>query len=309
MLSRLTQSSTVQVIWTIVAVPLGILLAAILNLVKLPLLSTPDNVLPLSLIGLILLDIILFTIVIQFMRCREQDLDAILLGDNVKSLGIADVAARYKDLSKFEHSLGERFRKRVQNPGFRVTWYIVTICPEEFLNWEMELSNAVEKHGVNVKWVYHAFDSLEKNETIQAQWRLLARPWDEDQIEKAIRRQRAAIDKLNVIVAESRSKISKMEQQEKAHEGGWELYESRVPHFFLAFLSVPPVDPHDKQHTHAPNGTFGFVKPYPIFPLDDENRCGLYLEAPGQVLDQWYHSIVELFETAVKPEYGYLSRK
>ena len=77
-----------------------------------------------------------------------------------------------------------------------------------------------------------------------------------------------------------------------------------MPHINLAFLSVPgKYDPNLKQ---APVGTFGFVHLYPKFPLGYHTRPTLYLEAPGQILDYYYWSTVQLFDEGVRR--GYLWR-
>ncbi len=92
----------------------------------------------------------------------------------------------------------------------------------------------------------------------------------------------------------------------------FELYESKIPHFYLAFLSVPGhLSQDDKVPISAPKGTYGFVQLYQHFVTDYVKpdyvkRTGLYLESPGAVLDYYFWSTVQLFHEGVKR--GYLHR-
>src|SRR5205085_2858085 len=62
---------------------------------------------------------------------------------------------------------------------------------------------------------------------------------------------------------ESRRNIHEMKEEDRKHAGHWELYESKVPHFYMAFLSVPKE--YDRKLERVPKGTFGFVYLYPMF--------------------------------------------
>jgi hypothetical protein len=129
-------------------------------------------------------------------------------------------------------------------------------------------------------------------------------PWQDRAGPECLDALERRIKNLHHHAKESHDVIQAMDAEQQKHAGQWEFYESRVPHFYMAFLSVPGrYDPNLKQ---APSGTFGFVHLYPKFPHGHHARPGLYLEAPGQILDYYYWSTVQLFDEGVKR--GYLWR-
>jgi hypothetical protein len=97
-----------------------------------------------------------------------------------------------------------------------------------------------------------------------------------------------------------------MNKVDQKRVGGWELYESHVPHFYLAFLSVPGKHRSIPIPTTAPDNTFGFVHLYPMIPHDYDSRPALCLETRGLILDCYYSSIVGFFDEGIKR--GYLQR-
>ncbi len=74
-----------------------------------------------------------------------------------------------------------------------------------------------------------------------------------------------AIERLYLMMEESENKIR---SGSRMQSGSWELYESTIPHFFFAFLSVPKGQQSILPSEKAPDGTFGFVHLYPMFPKE-----------------------------------------
>jgi len=225
------------------------------------------------------------TMVVSELRVMQQKIDEVLehaaLGRTARALGVADITSDWTEFAEvvdFRGSFGQRLRKHLEaiplqgeNPS--ATWYIVTIEPEGMISWLPRIKQAVRTKGVDVKWVCpECLDALERR-----------------------------IKNLHHHAKESHDETQAMDAEHQKHAGHWELYESKVPHFYMAFLSVPgKYDPNLKQ---APVGTFGFVHLYTKFPHGYHTRPGLYLEAPGQILDYYYWSTVQLFDEGVKRGY------
>src|SRR5262249_12264906 len=97
-----------------------------------------------------------------------------------------------------------------------------------------------------------------------------------------------------------------MKWQRKAHSGSWELYQSTLPHFYMAFLSVPKKHQNIQLQDPAPNGTFGFVQLYPMFASSHEQRPAIFFKAPGSITDTYYRSILGMFDEHTNQ--GYVQR-
>jgi hypothetical protein len=226
----------------------------------------------------------------------EQALKAIAFEQTAHSLGLSGVTEHWTNFIKFNHPYGEQIRERIDKDKGPTTWYIVTVSPEAFEPWRDILRNAVEEKGITVKWAFHAPKALENNEGIKAQWQMMLSRipnWRDRGGAKGLEHLNARKTWLLQLVSDS--------------QGRWELYESSVPHFFMAFLSVPGEHREILPHQAAPGGTFGFVHLYPMLPADYEARPAIYLEGSGPILDCYYRSIVGLFDEGVK-ERHYLQR-
>src|SRR5205085_2601364 len=87
----------------------------------------------------------------------------------------------------------------------------------------------------------------------------------------------SCIESLDRMMSQSESRIR---SGSKLNAGTWELYESTIPHFFMAFLSVPKKQQNISVAHCAPEGTFGFIHLYTMFPRDYHDRPAMYFEAP-----------------------------
>jgi hypothetical protein len=229
------------------------------------------------------------------------------LGHAMRSLGIHTITSRWTDFVELRGQVGRGISERLENVNSPATWYIVTVSPEGMLRWMENLKNAVEKRGINVKWAYHSREALESNEGIKAQWEMMLSRidrWQDRSGKMGLEHIDAKKKELHQWVQESQQRIQAMSRIDRMRAGSWELFESHIPHFYLAFLSVPG------KHTGlrktpepAPDGTFGFVHLYPMFPLGYELRPALYLDTRGEILDYYYWSIVGLFDEGVKRDY------
>jgi hypothetical protein len=246
----------------------------------------------------------------------QQKIDEVLehaeLGRTVHALGVAGITSDWTEFVEFRGSFGQRLRKHLESNPLQedkpsATWYIVTIEPEGLTSWLSRIKQAVQTKGVDVKWVCHARKSVEQDEALQAEWqwiRTAMSPWQDRAGPECLDALERRIKNLHHHAKESHDEIQAMDAEHQKHAGHWEFYESKVPHFYMAFLSVPgKYDPNLKQ---APAGTFGFVHLYTKFPRGYHTRPTLYLEAPGQILDYYYWSTVQLFDEGVKR--GYLWR-
>lgn len=239
----------------------------------------------------------------------EESLKSVELGRTVRSLGIASVTSHWTDFIELRGPIGQRINECLQRVDSPATWYIVTVSPEGMLPWMRMLKNAVEKRGINVKWAYHGREALESNEEIKAQWQMILSRisrWQDRSGKMGLDHIDAKKKELHQWVQESQQQIQVMNKTDRMRAGSWELFESHVPHFYLAFLSVPGKHSGLQTPKPAPDGTFGFVHLYPMFPLDYELRPALYLETRGEILDYYYWSIAGLFDEGMNR--GYLKR-
>jgi hypothetical protein len=246
--------------------------------------------------------------VVSELQIVKQKMDEILeyaeLGHTTHSLGVFGITSYWTDFVQFKGSLGMHIKKRLLAVEHPATWYIVTMGPEGLMSWLWDIKTAVENRGVNVKWVYHARKSVESNDALKAQWEwLMPRfpDWRDRASAEGLDYLETKIKELHHWTKESSLQIHAMDEGHQKRAGHWELYESKVPHFYMAFLSVP--GKYEVSLKQAPDGTFGFVQLYPMFPHENHTRPALYLEAPGQILDYYYWSTVQLFDEGVKREY------
>jgi hypothetical protein len=222
------------------------------------------------------------------------------LGRTAYALGVGGITCDWTEFAYFTGTLGERLKTHLIDVK-DATWYIVTMSPQGFQNWLPEIEKAVEKRGIDVKWVYYAPKSIEACDALSAQLEWLSRP------RKRLERLQHNINRLYDTVERSSNQIHQIDGEPRKRAGRWELYESKVPHFYMAFLSVPRKN--EESPKQVPDGTFGFVCLYPMFPHKDkhETRPALYLEASGQIqpniIDCYYWSIVQMFDEGVKRGY------
>lgn len=237
-------------------------------------------------------------------------------GTKVHDLGITDITDQWLDLPKKNGAIGQNFYEKLQKAKRPATWYVVSMSIGGMDSLRKDvMESAVRDHGVNVKWAYHSRKSIESDAAIQAQWQMLNQHLDlKDRVgKKGFERWDKKMDELMTFANALRDQIQKSEVT-NAKGGTWEFYESHVPHYYMAFLSVPdesqilkPLE-HERADTpnsppSAPLGTFGFVMLYPMLPNHYDDRPAIYLEAPGKITDYYYWAIVGLFHEGVARGY------
>src|SRR5215813_2668242 len=182
-----------------------------------------------------------------------QKIDGILehaeLARAVHSLGLIGITSRWTDLKEFEPPFGQRLKKRLGQTS-AATWYVVSTSPEGLSVWLSIFEKAVMERGIDIKWVYHKPQEFEneKNKGLRASALMVfGRPsWTE--------RERLLVGEweANINVFKRRVDQSNANIRNQRTAGSWELYESKVPHFFMAFLSVPKMVPTAQQTDSAP---------------------------------------------------------
>lgn len=238
----------------------------------------------------------------ESVRTRMGDIAAVAdLGAVAHAQGIVGIAESWQSFVRFEGPMGEQLRVRF-NTDASVTWYIVTLNPEGLAPWFQLIQTAVTARGINVKWLYQASDRLRADSDIGRFWDLHRRqhiPLGANGIKGLLDNH---INTLFNWAKEASSYKTGATDEQRRHMGKWDLYESRVPLTYLAFLSVPRNDKDKDFPVSAPKGTYGFVHPYPVFTNDQIPRYGLYLEE-GPILNSYYWSTVHLFTDAVARKY------
>lgn len=239
-----------------------------------------------------------------------QKIDGILehaeLARALHSLGLIGITSRWIDFKEFESPFGEHLKKRLEQTS-AATWYVVSTSPEGFSTWLNIFEKAVMERGIDIKWVYHRPQEFENqnNKGLRASALMVfGRPsWAE--------RERLLVgewkDNINILKRRIDQSNANIRNQQTA--GSWELYESKVPHFFMGFLSVPKLVLAAQQTDSAPEGTFGFVHLYPMFSWNYEDRPAIYFEASGStglITKIYYKSILSIFDD--KENQGYIQR-
>lgn len=238
----------------------------------------------------------------------QQKIDEILkhneLGYTFRSLGVAGVTADWTDYIYFKGPIGTSIKKHLEHAEYPTTWYIVSISPEAFISWLGPIKRAVERRGVNVKWVSHVPESVKADDALKIEWEwLMSRlpNYKDRSSEEGMDDLTEKVAGLRIWAKQSTQEIQHMDEQHRSRAGTWELFASRAPHFYMAFLSVPGI--HKEMPIQAPAGTFGFVVLYPKFPREYESRSALYLEEAGEILNYYYWSTVQLFNEGIKRGY------
>jgi hypothetical protein len=236
------------------------------------------------------------------------------LGNTAHSLGVADITSNWINLTESQQALGANFRTRLSNVKSPATWYSLTMTPSSALRgFDDAIRNAV-KRGVNIKWVYYAAKTTDINPALRTQIEYLSRSANLIGSDGRVILEARISGLLDDFGTSLRNEIYKLRKEDQKNIGNLEFYESEMAHPYLAFLSVPEeykeltpppllqdTLPQNALPNSAPAGTFGFVKPYTIFPLSYEERPALYLDAPGgKFLDEYYWSTVRLFDWGVR---------
>ncbi|MFI0909455.1 hypothetical protein [Streptomyces abikoensis] len=220
-----------------------------------------------------------FLVLISEARRRRQEL----------SSGLYGVEESWADLVRFSGSYGKRL-KRQYDKSKSATWYFITTDPHGFAPWlgrESEprsVAYKVRNSDISVVWVFH------QAEAYLLQRRMLVVNAPEDGVTYD-----AGTDLLRNACATCNDR--------------WEVLSSAVPHFYLAFLSVPSTA--QQSGERAPNGTFGFVLPYLLAPRSYAARAGLYFESSSDssnqfLLDFYYRSITDFVRLGI--EQGWLNK-
>jgi len=235
----------------------------------------------------------------------EKAIESVALTNVAFQLGIAGITSNWTNFIKFHQPFGDRLEQQLKDSEV-ATWYIVSTSPLGLLDWKSYFIDAVENKKIDIKWVYHPSDILKTSPAIKAQALMLFGYEPDWQVrEQTVEMEWGnAVERLKLMVSQSESNIR---LGSKTSAGSWELYESTLPHFFFAFLSVPKKKQGLPSDAFVPNGTFGFVHLYPMFPKDYYDRPAIYFEAPGLFTDTYYRSILSMFDE--HKNRGYVQRK
>jgi hypothetical protein len=227
-----------------------------------------------------------------------------LPGDDEVKPSSAMLTESWMDLIEFRGEHGERLRQRLDAPNIGETWHVVTIAPLGFLAWMNRFRDAVEKHEVTVKWVYHSPAAVAESQTVRSQWEMLH--------DYATDKKLVLSDGVRLLTGQ-RDELARWERSAKESAkregkkfGKYEFYESWIAHYYMAFMAVPPGMTDFGPGAVAPPGTVCMLQLYPMFPDNLASRVGLYLESPSPLLDVYYRSILRFIND--DPKRGYLKQ-
>lgn len=322
MLKRIKEYEWISVLVAVASVVFGLLIGPAIEKIIDPIFfKDQDRALFTGLFLLTLLSIIAITTIGVFAQRREKDIIKVNdelsrinrvaeLGNTARSLGIVGITANWTDFIGFKGMLGQDFKEHLEGVVAPATWYIVTHSPHAFSDWQTRFEDAVERRGIKVKWVYHAVEAVRTDKALRAQreWLSASSPnWQDraaDGPGKGLERLASYIELVKQWARDADRRIQAMNEAQRERAGCWYLYESDVPHFYMAFLAVPGECQDQQLPKQAPPGTFGFIQLYRMFVDDYPGRCALYLKTPGDILNYYYRSTVQLFEVGV--DRGYL---
>jgi hypothetical protein len=200
-------------------------------------------------------------------------------------------------------SVREETHARSSKEADGANWYVVCIYPSWLLDWKSIFRDAITRHKAKIRFAYHSPTAAENCPAVSAQWRMHAR--------RAKKEHESGVDfvrdRIRDLKREMRSWAAEVKPNGRAGSaarGGFEFYESRITHPYLAIMSVPQTATRGSTKGSAPEGTWCVAQLYLLYPTGLDERCGLYLKRPSPMLDLYYNSILTFFEQG--PKDGYL---
>lgn len=229
---------------------------------------------------------------------KEVD-KSIRFGYDMHRLGITRVAKDWRDIRD-----DPVVRQRLARSMAGSVWLFMNCNPHGFSDhWGTHIIRALLR-GVQIYWLYFPFDP----ETDEHAVGTSLHGYIEAQVPG-----RALFEARSIAAAVERVKYwnEAARAEGGACVGQIQLFQSRVPHPYVAFLSVRRTsDDNDSlvsMRTLTPqDGDWGLVFPYQLYRLEEEKKYGLLLEAPGAVFDQYYQSTIRLLVEGVNC--GYVCR-
>lgn len=173
-------------------------------------------------------------------------------------------------------------------------WYVVCNSPLIFDDkWVNIFCEAVNNKGATIHFAYQSPNAAKECLAVKAQWQMIK-------------------------VKSGREKFFDDVEFWKEHMGCWKdwaneasgefkFYQSNVVHPFIAVMCVPPPKAKDAAPApSAPAGTWCLLILLPLYSASENERCALCLHRPSQMLDVYYHSILQFFEQGTKDSSGFL---
>ena len=224
------------------------------------------------------------------------------LGSDARFLGVAGITGSWTDFIHFKGKYGKILRDRIEAVTSPATWYFVTHNPHAFLSWGPMIEDAAKKSGINIQLVFHSAKSIKDDQALKAQ-----REWLSDSSlhwqDKAKPRGLKYLEDGISVFCNLADKVERRRIANNRENGYMRVYESTVPHFHMAFIVSPGEQAHNEDFKVAPTGTFGFVHLYPMFAENYERRCALFLDSPGDIVNYYYFSTLNLFTEGLQREY------
>ena len=204
----------------------------------------------------------------------------------------------WRDCAKGLGEAGEKIKHRLDNSKPGDNWYFISVTPDGFEHWKPHVSEAVGRHGVNLKWIHHSKTAGEQCEKMQAQWMMNYTYPEKRRVAEVLERLAHEENTLKTIVRNARH----LSEREGTACGSFEIYESKIVHFFMGFMIVPRQSGAAQKpavngwvERQAPAGTLCVIQPYAMYPISLGSRHTLFLEGESRLLDVYYNSISSFF--------------
>lgn len=216
------------------------------------------------------------------------------LARSTTDLGFKLVSEDWESLAG-SSGVGAQIRDRLASDRGPSTWYFLTLNPVGFFSkdWFSAAIIPAMRRGVKIRWAYIPIDGA-----CDESLRNFLDTQDPHPSEDRRKRLDSAIESLEASVTNLKNSadntISKLTADRVSLEpSSFQICASRIPHPFLAFVSVESDD--------NPLRGYALVHPYQMY--GGEKRWGMYLEGPGEIFQQYAASVINHFKLGVARGY------
>jgi hypothetical protein len=199
-------------------------------------------------------------------------------------------------------TLNEDVRREIKDKSLGGDWYVVSVVPNWVGDWKPLFCEAIAKHQAKVRIAYQAASAADGCPAIRAQLRINSSWVKEKNHAAVVKHVKDRIEDMKIEMGHWITEIQERSGRGKNATGAFEFFESHLNHPFMAVLGVPAGTKRGSKSA-APAGTWCVLGLYPFYRTVSEKCCSVYLNGDSPVLDFYYNTIVDLFESGIKDGY------
>jgi hypothetical protein len=205
-------------------------------------------------------------------------------------------------LSTHWRAMNEDVRREIKRKALGGDWYVVSVVPNWVGDWKALFYEAITQHQAKVRIVYQAASAADACPAIRAQLRINSSWVKEKDHAAVVRHAQDRIENAKIEMSNWITEIHEQSGRGKRAAGGYEFFESHLNHPFMAVLAVPQ-GTRKGSKAAAPAGTWCVIGLYPFYRTLAEKSCSVFLNSESPVLDFYYNTILDLFESGLKDGY------